>query len=291
MDTGAFGWKLRRIGTLAVNNHVLIEQGPFRLKQCRHGPMLYLATDEYIGGSLDRYGEFSEGECELFRQIVKPGQVILEIGAHLGAHTVFLAKATGPRGRVIAFEPQRLLFQILCANVALNGLTNVFAHQSAVGREPGQIVVPAIDYTKAGNFGGLGLGNRELSDGEPVTVVTVDGLGLPACHMIKVDVEGMEEDVLAGAEETIRRFRPKLYVENDRQERSGALIQRLFDLDYRLYWHLPPLFNPDNFFAEAENLFGQIVSVNMLCVSRSVPQHVQGLREITSPEADWHMPG
>jgi len=62
------------------------------------------------------------------------------------------------------------------------------------------------------------------------------------------------------------------------------------NLDYCLYWHLPPLFNPDNFFGEMENLFGQIVSVNMLCVSRSVPQHVQGLPGITSPEADWHMP-
>src|SRR5262249_31324528 len=125
------------------------------------------------------------------------------------------------------------------------------------------------------------------SEGERVSRVTVDSLDLPACHLIKIDVEGMEGEVIAGAEQTIRRFRPVLYMENDRPEQSVALIRQVLDLGYRLYWHLPPLFNPQNYFRVAENVFGRIVSVNMLGLPASVHQEVQGLHEITDPEDRW----
>lgn len=269
-----------------MQSQPLLEKDHVRLKLCRYGPMLYLAQDRYIGRSLDRYGEFSHGETDVFRQLVRPGWTIVEVGANIGAHTVFLAQATGPRGAVWAFEPQRIIFQILCANVALNALGNVHAQLAAVGKEPSTITVPALDYSTFQNFGGLTLG--EWTTGERVNVVTIDSLDLPACQMLKVDVEGMEGEVISGAERTIRRFRPLLYVENDRREKSAALIRQLFELDYRLYWHLPSLFNTQNFFGQpAADGFDHIVSANLLGLHRSVPQDLRGFREVASPEDDW----
>ena len=268
-----------------MDSRPLLDNGHIRLKQCRYGAMLYLVTDQYIGQSLDRYGEFSEGEVELFRQIVQPGATILEIGANLGTHTVFLAKTAGPRGTLHAFEPQRVIFQILTANVALNALTNVYTYQAAVGRQAGTITVPRVDYTAVNNFGGISMGSAW--EGERVPLVTVDSLALARCDLIKVDVEGMEGDVIAGAERTIRQFRPLLYVENDRLEKSAALIRQLLDLDYRLYWHLPPLFNPRNYFGAPENIFNGIVSINMLGVHASIPQNLTGFRQITTPQDNW----
>jgi FkbM family methyltransferase len=263
----------------------LLDQGHVRLKPCRHGPMLYLVTDLYIGQSLDCYGEYSEEEDGLLRMIVRPGWMVLDIGANMGAHTVSLAQATGPNGVVLAFEPQRVIFQILCANVALNGLGNVYTNQAAVGREAGTVIVPNLDYSGVNNYGGVALGG--WSEGERVSLVTVDSLGLPACHLVKIDVEGMEGDVIAGAEQTIRRFQPVLYLENDRPEHSAALIRQILDLGYRLYWHLPHLFNPQNYFEVEENVFGRIVSVNMLGLHASVRQDIQGLHEITDPADQW----
>jgi FkbM family methyltransferase len=268
-----------------MNRSPLFDNGHLRLKQCRYGPMLYLVTDQYIGQSLDRYGEFSNGEADLFRQLVQPGWTILDIGANLGAHTVLLAQAAGPHGVVHAFEPQRLLFQILCANVALNSLHNVHTHQVAAGREAGTIQVPVLDSAAVQNFGGLSLGS--YTEGDRVPVIPIDALQLSACHLIKADVEGMEGDVIAGAVQTIRRCRPALYLENDRPEKSAALIEHILSLGYRLYWHLPPLFNPQNHFGAAENIFGRIVSINMLALHASVPQNITGLREITSPTDTW----
>jgi FkbM family methyltransferase len=257
---------------------------PFnRLKQCRHGLLLYNIHDMYIGRSLDLYGEFSEGEIELFGQFLKPGMVAVEVGANIGAHTVFLAKAVGPSGQVLAFEPQRIVFQTLCANVALNNLTNVRTWHAAAGESPGEIVVPMLDYHRESNFGGVGLGGHAY--GERVPLVTLDSLQLQACHLLKIDVEGMEQSVLAGARETIRRLKPILYVENDRRDKAAALIRYIDSLDYNMYWHTPPMFNPHNHAANAQNVFDKIVSINMLCCPKSLPQQIVGAQKVEVPQA------
>ena len=112
---------------------------------------------------------------------------------------------------------------------------------------------------------------------EPVEIVPVDTLGLARCDLLKIDVEGMEGEVLAGATTTITRFRPVLYVENDREEKSAPLIERLLSLDYELFWHLPFLFNPENFFGQTANVFKGIVSINILGVPREAKRSADGL--------------
>src|SRR5260370_1945855 len=69
------------------------------LKACRYGHMLYNIHDVYVGRSLDLYGEFSEGEVGLFRRLVKPGDLVLDVGANIGPHTLFFSPrdcATAP---------------------------------------------------------------------------------------------------------------------------------------------------------------------------------------------------
>ena len=58
-----------------------------QLKDCRHGKMLFNVNDVYVGRSLQSYGEYSEGECEVFRQLIRPGMTVLELGANIGSHT------------------------------------------------------------------------------------------------------------------------------------------------------------------------------------------------------------
>lgn len=244
--------------------------------------MLYNFHDQYIGRALELYGEFSEGEVDMFRQMVRPGQVVLEIGANIGAHTVFFAQQVGSNGQVIAFEPQRVVFQTLCANVALNSLTNVFCFQQAVGEQAGTIIVPPLDYTKDNNFGGLALGSFQY--GETVPVVTIDSLALNRCHMVKIDVEGMERAVIAGAVETLTRLKPLLYVENDRAEKSAELVRSIDSLGYAMYWHKPPLFNPQNFLQNPVNHYPNIVSKNMVCVHRSMAGHIDGFEPVVVPQ-------
>jgi FkbM family methyltransferase len=273
-------------GTANPNDPLILDRPPLRVKRCRRGTVMYLPGDLYVGRSLDLYGEFSEGEIEVFAQIVKPGMVVVDVGANIGAHTLFFAAAVGPAGRVIAVEPQRILYQMLCSNLMLNTIPNVFAHHAGLGSAAGSILVPPLNYSASFNFGGLSLG--AFKEGETVPVVTLDSLALSACHFVKIDVEGMEAEVLQGARETLARHSPILYVENDRAEKSAALIVLLFELGYRLFWHLPPLFNPGNFAGNAESVFPGIVSVNMIGVPRSVTPALSGFREVLSPDDEWH---
>ena len=94
----------------------------------------------------------------------------------------------------------------------------------------------------------------------------------------------MELDVLKGGERLLETCRPVLYVENDRKEKSPALLAHILGLGYRAYWHIAPLFNPRNFFGAADNVFGNTISLNMLCLPSEVDQNIQGLREVTGPD-------
>jgi FkbM family methyltransferase len=269
----------------------LLENGDLRVRRCRHGFMLYSLRDIYIGRSFEAYGEYCQQEVALYQQLLHPGDVVVDCGANIGSHTVFFAGTVGPQGLVHAFEPQRVIHQMLCANLALNGLHNARAHHAAVGAAEGMIAVPAVDYAKATNFGGVSLvdGAAEVAAAEEVPVMTVDGLGLERCDLIKIDVQGMEAAVLAGADATIERCRPVLYVENDLKDKSRELIGALFELGYRLYWHLPRLFDPENFFGQSKNIFANTVNVNMLCLPKDDDRRV-GLKEITSVDDWWKDP-
>jgi FkbM family methyltransferase len=190
----------------------------------------------------------------------------------------------GPNGKVYAFEPQRPCYALLNAQIALNRLTNVFSFCQATGKAPGRMWLPPVNYNARGNFGGISLLSEPAAASEPVEVVTLDEkFGEAPCALIKIDVEGMEEDVVRGALNLIRRQHPILYLENDRVEKSRSLVSLLLELGYRLYWHTPLYFNSDNYFRLKENAYGNIASYNMLCCHQN-HEASTGLVEIKTPD-------
>jgi FkbM family methyltransferase len=262
-----------------------IAQGFNRLRICRSGPLLYNANDVYVGRSLQAYGEYNQIKLDLLLNLVGPGDVVVDVGAHVGAHTVALAQAVGKTGAVISVEPQRLLFQTMCGNAALNGLENVFALHAAVGEKLDQIIVPTLNFEVENNYGAVELGM--YTEGEAVPLLPIDNLPLRNCRLIAIDVEGMELDVLRGGAKMIQKYRPMLYVANYRKEKSAALIGHLMGLGYRLYWSIVPLYNPQNFYGNATNIFDNTVTVGMIGVPPGNAMPVDG-KQITSPSEVWH---
>jgi len=258
----------------------LPEDGFNEIAMCRTGPMLFNRHDRFIGASLRKYGEFSLGEVELFRQIVKPGMAIVEVGANIGAHTVGLSRLTGDTGIVLAFEPQRLIFQTLCANLALNSCQNVDARQSAIGESTGAILVPKLDPKRPANFGGVSL--VDSKDGEAVLLNRLDDFGLGACHFLKIDIEGMEVAALRGAADLIARERPVIYVEDNKEPNSSGLVSLLRSWEYRLFEHRPYLFVEQNFANDPENVFPNVVSTNLLCLPSERIGSMESFKEVFS---------
>ena len=250
----------------------------------RHGLFLANCYDAYLGIALIRYGECCEIEEQFLSSLVNPGEIVIEVGANIGVHTIPLAQKVGPNGKVIAIEAQPAIHHYLCANIALNGLFNVTTHGCGCGAAHKTMSIPNINYAAPvlNNFGGISLADGD-SSGVLVQVAPLDELigDLPKVDLIKIDVEGMEYDVIQGAIKTINRHRPWMYVENDRLEKSHALIEQIMALDYQLWWHIPPLFNPENFFGIKDNIYGNVSSLNMLCLPREDKTPVNGMSEIT----------
>jgi len=251
--------------------------------------MLVNSNDIFMGQSYLRYGECCEPEIEILLSLLRFPGMVVDVGANMGVHTVPLALELARQGRaMLALEPQPVIFQQLCANLALNGLMNVLALPYACGSEPGVVSFTAPDYRREGNFGGVSVS----AQGGISAVVTAPCRPLDEIvqqapvALIKIDVEGFELEVLKGAKNTIARCHPALYVENDRVEKSASLIHWLMDHGYRLWWHIAMLYNPNNYLGNKENSYGTAGSFNMLCLHRDCNIKIEGSTEIT--DASFH---
>jgi FkbM family methyltransferase len=249
--------------------------------------MLANRCDIYIGRALIEYGEYCELETQyLLKWISQPGTIV-EIGANIGSQTIALARrAKAVGGNLVAFEPQPFVFQNLCANLALNGLENVTAWPFACAPQAGTVWLDPPNYLQHGNFGGVSVRSEVIAGGIQVPCVRLDDLlrDQPVT-LLKVDVEGFELQVLEGAREILSRHRPVLYIENDRVAQSPALIEFLQQRGYRLWWHIVPLFNPQNFRGKAENCYPKLSAFNMVGVAKEHSTVLHGLEEIVDAMA------
>jgi FkbM family methyltransferase len=260
---------------------------PYQLTSTRYGTMLANSNDVYMGQAFLHYGECCEIEIRLLLTLLKLPGMVIEVGANMGVHTVPMAAELTRQGRsMLAIEPQPIIFQQLCANLALNGLMNVTALSYACGRESGVVSFVVPDYRSVGNFGCTSMASASETGSRHATVpcIRLDDL-VPdaAVGLIKIDVEGFELQVLEGSTKILARSQPVLYVENDRVDQSPQLIQWLFDHGYHLWWHLPPLFNPDNFFGMKENIYSNIRSFNMLCIPGNKNATIEGMTRVLDP--------
>ena len=141
--------------------------------------------------------------------LLRPGAVFLDIGAHVGSVALLASHLVGAAGRVLAVEPHEGNFRCLEASVRENRAENVTPVACAAGHRPGTVALARAAQ-------GSQLTSLEGRQDVVVSVRSVDELvdehGLERVDFIKIDTEGMEREVLAGAAETVRWFRPTVAV-------------------------------------------------------------------------------
>ena len=256
--------------------------------EARHGTFLINKADSWIGRSLDVYGEWAQAEIDLLSNFIEEGDIFIDCGANIGTFTVPAARLVGSSGKVVSFEPQRIISQLLNANIALNELKNVGVYNSAVGVTNNPIEVPEVIYEAEANFGGISLLDDWRSQGKVSLVpqVTLDEVFSDTCPaFIKIDVEGMETSVLKGGRETITRCNPTMYIENNCQRGSKTLITFLDSLGYTCHWHVNPHNSEVNYRKVEEKIFPENVnSINMLCYSKNNPASSQKAANLPLPE-------
>ena len=181
---------------------------------------------------------------DLRRRLYGDGVVAVDCGANIGVHTVEWAKHMGGWGAVLAvlaIEAQERIFYALAGNIAINNCFNARAIHAAVSSQPGTMKIPVPNYGAAGSFGSLELKQRANTEfiGQPidysedkmvsVRTVSLDSFDLPRIDLIKIDVERMELDVLAGGANCLGSRRPILLIETIKCDKNAlrAALQQL----------------------------------------------------------------
>lgn len=209
-----------------------------------------LDLEEGIDFAIFLFGHFEPGTVRFYQERIRPGDVILDIGANVGAHTLPLAQCVSPSGRVHAFEPTDFAFRKLLVNVSLNpDLTElIVANHMFLSANDGQHA-PAAIYsswpllTTTEDAHPKHLGQLKATSG--ATTQTLDRYclerGIDRVDWIKLDVDGNEFTVLQGAGQLLSSFKPKLlmelspYVSEEAGHSFADFMNYLFSFGYTVY--------------------------------------------------------
>lgn len=165
--------------------------------------------EDFIQKTIVECADFYEaGELEYLRNtFLKGGEVILDIGANIGNHTVFFSKICNAE-KVYAFEPIAETYETLCRNISLNHVEDrVVANNVALGNDSGK---GRIKHFNPHNIGGTQI---EATNDGAISIKRLDDYEFERIDFIKIDVEGFEYKLLQGAKNTLNKHAPVIFVE------------------------------------------------------------------------------
>lgn len=213
--------KLARVAYAAIVLGRRVFGKDHRVTARRGGITWSLDLREGIDTAIYCMGRFEPATVRAYRRLLRPGSVAVDIGANSGAHTLPLAQAVGEGGRVLAYEPTASAYERLLRNIALNPplAARVVPRQvmlmDASDRPLPSGLPSSWPLTPSDHAHPLHRGVATATEG--ARVMTLDASiaesGVARLDLIKLDVDGYEFEVLAGAKETLRRFRPFIIFE------------------------------------------------------------------------------
>jgi FkbM family methyltransferase len=216
----------------------------------RGGVRWDLDLREGIDFSIYLLGAFERSTVKAYSRIVVPGSIVIDIGANIGAHTLFLGQLCGRTGRVIAFEPTHYAFTKLKRNVEINPdiSSRISCHQIMLVASAGDTVAKEV-YSSwpLRNSAPVELHadhKGRLIATAGATAETLDGaldrLGVHRVDFVKLDVDGHEAEVLEGAGRTFKRHHPAILMElapfvfRDDMGRFAFMLEFFWKLGYQL---------------------------------------------------------
>lgn len=179
---------------------------------------IFTTADNYIEWTLLSTGTYEDEINKLIRISLKPGDIALDIGANIGLQSIRMAQCVGSTGHIYSFEPLNYLQHKLRKNVVLNKLTNITLLPFALSDQPGDITYSINENNW--NQGTFSLKNKIPGDKtQQILIKVADELNeiqvLPRFDLVKIDVEGVEFQVLKGMEAALKKHKPRIIFEYD----------------------------------------------------------------------------
>jgi FkbM family methyltransferase len=192
----------------------------------KFGIVTLYKNDFFIGGEFKNGSYWDIDTLEKLRQYVNPSRNILEIGGHCGTSSIIYSSFLNKEQKIYVYEPQQNMYNLLVKNINQNNLQNkIIPNKFGVFCFEGNGKMNNIDLDGGGgvvskryneeshlncNFGGIGLG----SDGEEVSLTTIDNMKLDNIGYIHCDAQGSENFIFSKGIETIKKYRPVILYEN-----------------------------------------------------------------------------
>ena len=214
--------------------------------ETRVGILQYLPDEPIVGDAIGWYGEHLQRQLDLLARIVRPGSTVMEVGAGVGAHAVFLGRLLGEAGHLFVYESRPVQQRILRQNLAANGVSNVTVMRRTLGSR--------------GEEEGIACGTA---------TETLDELQLERLDWLKV-ASGDALDVLAGASETLWRLRPLLFLAAADEQALREITERAREFSYRCWRMETALFNPQNFNRRETDIFGGAKALALLAIPEEI---------------------
>ncbi len=191
-----------------------------------------LDLNELIDSNIYMSSCFEPELTNAIKVLTKPGDTILDIGANIGCHTLQFSKLVGHEGKVFAFEPTGYAYNKIRRNVELNChfSNNITLEKKAVSD------TSAKDQIIHFKSSWLLFGHQTQIHEEVVDIVTVDDYvrqkGLEQIDIIKIDVDGFEPEVLEGAMNVIKTYKPILLLEINNTQKLECILEFLMNMNY-----------------------------------------------------------
>lgn len=217
-------------------------------------------SDDLIATALELYGEWSSAEANVITDFINEGDVVLDIGAYVGTFSLQFSELVGPKGSVFCFEAVKENYNLLNRNTAKK--ENVKTFNIAVGNK---IDVGWSILNKLNN-GASKVSGKPFIHSSKTDIHMIDDYCFPNVHLLKIDVEGMEYDVLCGAKKTINQSRSLIWLELNSIEVGNKILEWANDAGYNVFGHLAPSYNPDNFNNNTLDIFGEAIESSLLLV-------------------------
>jgi tetratricopeptide (TPR) repeat protein len=244
-----------------------IENKPYQVK--RHtapaetamGVVQYFPEQPFVGRSIELYGEYLRAQTDLLSRLIKPGAIVLEVGAGIGAHVLSLASAVGHAGHFFLYESRPKYQRVLRQNLAANGIGNVTIMKRALRGHMAPVENDAAD-NGSGNGSGVSI--------TPAPTETIDELRLDALHWLKIGESSDTREVLEGAADSLWRLRPSVFVSVSHGNGTSNSASRLRDFGYQCWKMQVPYFDPGNFNRLDTDVFGGRNAIAFLAIPEEV---------------------
>ena len=213
------------------------------------GPQIHVPIHDHVGRSLFYFGDLDPKVTWICRQLLRPGDTVIDIGANIGLITLEAARLVGENGKVHSFEPQSGLVDLLRTSLKRNNYTHVMVHNIALGEKNEELDL----FIPENNRGEASL-IREVNNPGKIQSVSVkrastylSELDLPPIRLVKIDVEGFEEHVIRGALPYFESHPPDAIIfemnGNNLPLHQQPTVQMLNTIGYRFFETRKVIFN------------------------------------------------